>query len=165
MTKKILLPLLLIVGLSIVGYKLYKKTVAPTFTYATDTLRNLKDNSVFKIADFKEKVLIVAYFKSWCTDCARETPSLEQLVANINNKNFTIICVSDETVDKINGFKNRFAPSDNLIFCKSEKLFEENGIVVFPTTYLLDKNGAVVLSKLEGYDWLKEMERIKKLLQ
>ena len=38
------------------------------------------------------------------------------------------------------------------------------GVHVYPTTYLLNKKGEVVLSKLEGYDWSQEKETIKKLL-
>ena len=38
------------------------------------------------------------------------------------------------------------------------------GIYVFPTTYLLNKKGEVVQSKLEGYNWALEKETIKKLI-
>ena len=50
----------------------------------------------------------------------------------------------------------------NLLFTQSTKSLTSLGIHVFPTTYLLDKNGEVVQSKLEGYNWTLEKEKIEK---
>jgi hypothetical protein len=38
------------------------------------------------------------------------------------------------------------------------------GIRSFPSTFLLNKKGEVIMTKLEGYEWLQEAEAIQKLL-
>ena len=59
--------------------------------------------------------------------------------------------------------QSRFT-SHKIIFAHSAESLASLGIHVYPTTYLLNKNGAVILSKLEGYNWALEKGSIEKLL-
>lgn len=161
--KKYLSIIVLIAGLLFLGIKLYNKNVAPKMNFQNTALTLLSNNTKTTINDFSGQVVMVSFFQSWCIDCAKETPILNELATAINNDKFKTLYISDEDVRKIEGFKNRFL-SDKIIFAKSNEPLSSLGIHVYPTTYLLNKKGKTVLVKLEGYDWLKEKATIEKLL-
>lgn len=126
-------------------------------------LVTVDDNKKITINDFLGKVVIVSCFQTWCSDCAGETPVLNSLAGNLNPDNFIIIYITDEGSDKLQSFRARFA-SDNILFTFSKKSLASLGIHVYPTTFLLNKKGEVVITKLEGYDWLREEAVIRKLI-
>jgi thiol-disulfide isomerase/thioredoxin len=161
--KKYVSIIVIVAALLFIGIKLYRKNVAPAMKYQSTELTSLSGNTKTTINDLKGQVVIVSFFQSWCVDCARETPTLNELASTINNEKFKVLYISDEDVTKIEGFKNRF-PADKIIFTKSTASLSSLGIHVYPTTYLLNKKGETILAKLEGYDWLQEKNKIEKLL-
>ena len=62
--------------------------------------------------------------------------------------------VSDENFEKINRFKEQHC--NTLNYFQTNKPLNELSIRIFPTTYLLDKNGIVVMSKLNEFNWSSE---------
>lgn len=136
---------------------------APDMRFQSTELIQTDNSKKITINDFKGNVVIVSCFQTWCSDCAGETPVLNQLATQINSNQFKIIYISDENIGLINSFHSRFA-SDKIQFTKSPESLSNLGIHVFPTTYLLNKNGEVITTKLEGYNWLKEEASIRKLL-
>ena len=140
-----------------------RNAFAPGLTFANNHLQIVDSNATTTISAYKGNVLIVACFQTWCIDCARETPSLNKLASALNFEKFKVIYVSDEVIDKIKGFKNRFE-ANNILFTQSAKSLASLGISVYPTTYLINKKGVVVTTKLEGYNWENEEALIKKLI-
>lgn len=162
--KKLVIPIVILLGVGLYfGKKYYNKVVPPEMSFSNNALKRLEDGSATSVDAHKGKVIIVSCFQSWCSDCARETPVLNQLATELNDPNFKVLYISDEDQAKIYGFKNRFA-SDKIVYTQSAKSLKQLGIHVFPTTYLIDKDGKVIMTKLEGYDWLLEKQKIKDLL-
>ena len=153
--------IILAAGYSIRWYM--RKTVAPKMEFQTSELLLTAGNTKTTINDLKGNVVIVSFFQTWCGPCIQEMYVFDELLASVNSSNFKILCVSDEDKDRINMLQNRFTP-DKLMFAHSTKSLASLGIHVYPTTYLLNKNGEVIQSKLEGYNWAQEKETIKKLL-
>jgi thiol-disulfide isomerase/thioredoxin len=156
-----------IIGILLVaffGYKLVKRyLLVPKMSFGSEQITLLDSKQTSSIDGLKGNVVIVSCYQTWCGDCARETPWLNELATHINASNFTILYISDEAEEKVTRFRKRF-DSDKIVFAKSGKRLGELGIRSFPTTFLLNKNGEVVQTKLEGYDWKKETETIQKLL-
>ena len=146
------------------GIKLViNKAVAPPMRFQQEALTTIDSSLTISINDFNGTVLIVSCYQSWCIDCARETPVLNQLAADLNSDRFKIIYISDEGKEKQKAFRNRF-PADKILFTQSQKSLASLGIHVYPTTFLLNKNGEVITTKLEGYDWSAKKEAIKELI-
>lgn len=99
----------------------------------------------------KNKILIVSYFQTWCGDCVKEQPQLQQLKQRYNDT-LEILMVSDESLSKIAAFKTRFQSGLNF-YHSTQKLKAELGVSAYPTTYLLDKKGKILLKKVEGIQW------------
>lgn len=161
------MPVAVIAGcllLVVVGYKLLKRYYFfPKMTFRSEQLTRLDNGEHTNIDALKGNVLIVSCYQTWCGDCARETPVLNDLATAINSPQFKVIYISNEPAEKVNRFKSRFE-SGKILFTKTEKQPSDLGIRAFPSTFLLDKKGKVILTKLEGYDWRKEEKQIRQLL-
>ncbi len=140
-----------------------RKTVAPKMEFQSSELLLTGNNKKVIINDLKGNVVIVSFFQTWCGSCIQEMYVFDELIAKINSPKLKILCVSDESNDLINTLQNRFVPG-NILFAHSTKSLASLGIYVYPTTYLLNKKGEVIKSKLEGYNWALEKETIEKLL-
>lgn len=140
-----------------------RKTIAPKMEFQTSELLLTGTNTKITINDLKGNVVIVSFFQTWCGPCIQEMNVFDEMVAKINSINLKILCISDEDDKRINMLKNRFT-SGNISFTRSTKSLANLGIYVYPTTYLLNKKGEVIKSKLEGYNWTLEKETIGKLL-
>ena len=160
--QKKFIPLFLI---PVFAYTLYfvvfSGKIAPKHPFEKSGLTD-DQNTKVAISDFKGKVVIVTYFQSWCGDCRRELPELEALQKQFPEQ-LKVLVVTDESFEISHQVKEYL--KIDLPFYKSEKTLKEIGIHRFPTTYLLDKNGTVIESKVEGSHWnTKEIqEKILKL--
>jgi thiol-disulfide isomerase/thioredoxin len=139
------------------------KNYPPKMGFNAAELITVDDNRKITINDYRGNVVIVSCFQTWCGDCAEETPVLNQLAANLNSDQFKVLYITDEENDKLKSFRARL-PSDKILFTYSAKSLASLNIHVYPTTFLLNKSGEVIKTKLEGYDWLQEETLIKKLI-
>ncbi len=150
--------------LAFVGYRIAKRYLRiPKMSFQSEQLTLLDKGQATSIDAMKGNVVIVSCYQTWCGDCARETPWLNELVTTINSPQFTVLYISDEPDEKVTRFRNRFE-SGKIIFARSEKRLGELGIRSFPSTFLLNKKGEVIKTRLEGYDWGKDEKEIRDLL-
>ncbi|MEO6252376.1 MAG: TlpA disulfide reductase family protein [Ferruginibacter sp.] len=141
-----------------------RKTVVPKMEFQTNELLLTGSNTTTTMNDLKGKVVIVSYFQTWCGPCIQEMYIFEELITTIKSPDLKILCISDEDRDHIKQLQDRIT-YDKVLFAHSPKSLASLGIHVYPTTYLLNKKGEVVLSKLEGYNWALEKGTIEKLLK
>ena len=153
--------IILAAGWGIMWY--IRKTVPPKMKFQASELLLAASNTKTTINDLKGNVVIVSFFQTWCGPCIQEMYVFDKLIAGIHSPNLKILCISDEDDELINKLKSRFS-SGNILFAHSTKSLSSLGIHVYPTTYLLNKKGKVIQSKLEGYNWGLEKEAIEKLL-
>lgn len=144
-------------------FVVFSGRIAPSHPFEKSVLRDEKNTTV-SINDFKGNVLIVTYFQSWCTACRQELIELVKLQNHFGN-DLKVIVITDESFD-ISTQVKAYLKID-LPFLKSDKTLKQIGIRRFPTTYLLDKNGNVVESKVEGIHWyndkiIKEIDDLNK---
>ena len=96
------------------------------------------------LKDFKEKLILINFWATWCKPCRNEMPSLDSLYEDKNFKNLKIFAVNMEKPNKLKT-KNFFTVLNiknleiffdlNLNFVKEFKL---RGV---PTTILINKKG------------------------
>ncbi|MDQ3048766.1 MAG: TlpA family protein disulfide reductase [Bacteroidota bacterium] len=151
MTTKTVSTILAITAL-IFGISWYIKTykMTPALPSYEQALFNSQGVPV-KVSDLKGKFVLISYFQTWCADCIREIPSMEKLQQSVRSQKLVILLVSDESQNKLLRFKENHAGS--LDVYSSALTLKEQGIHVFPTSYLLNENGQVIMSQLQGFDW------------
>ncbi len=117
-------------------HKQNKKLENVTFTDVKDKIINLKD--------FKNKLVVINFWATWCAPCREEMPSLDKLqnLKILNNLKVIPINVGQEKIEKSADFfselniKNLELYFDNTI--KLAKTFSLRGL---PTTIIVNKEG------------------------
>jgi cytochrome c biogenesis protein CcmG, thiol:disulfide interchange protein DsbE len=148
--KKIFPVFLLLVGLAVAAwfYKAYKM-IPELPAYENDLIN--EQGQLKKLSSLKGKYVLISYFQTWCGSCIKELPSIDALQQKVGKDKLEVLIVSDEDMGKILRFKEHYC--NTLDYYQSVKLLNEINIRVFPTTYLLDPQGVVIMSKLDSYDW------------
>lgn len=108
------------------------------------------------LAAFKDKVVLVNFWATWCVPCIREMPSLDRLQASFDKEKFLILAVSvdrggaEKAVPflKKHGIKNLTTLLDRRM-----RLASALGVPGMPTSFLLDRDGRVVGSLPGIAEW------------
>ena len=163
-SRLIIIILALICAIFWAAYKYFKPFKDPAFN--TIILHKADNNKNVSLTSLQGKATIIAFFQTWCGDCIREMPTIIKLQNEINSPDLKIIMVTDETLERINTFKNRF-PNFNFEYYVVDQPLSKMGISKYPTTYLLDAQGNIKLRTFEGYDWseTKSIDLVKLMLK
>ena len=111
--------------------------------------------------NFKGKVVFVNFWATWCPPCRAEMPMIQKLYDDYKDK-IEFVFITNESWPLVKGFydKNNYdLPSYNAASDPPLKFSETNSI---PASYLLDKKGNIVVSKVGAADW--NSAKIRKLL-
>jgi peroxiredoxin len=108
----------------------------------------LEDKHLISSRDYQGKVLLVAYWSTWCNTCTQDLPALRALYDQYNSKGFEIVGVNiDVTADPVEPFLRQNKVSWPQIFqpggIESEPA-AAFGVIVPPLMILVDRQGKVV---------------------
>ncbi len=99
-----------------------------------------------------KKLILLNFWGTWCPPCREEWPTLEKLfLARQNQIDFVLIAMRDKEEDVIAFMKknNYTAP----VYIAESPITNHVLPKVFPTTFLLDKNGRILLKEDGSKDW------------
>lgn len=137
--------------LCIVAIWLYRKyRVAPNVQLEQLELYNL-DGSEFDATTLRGKTVFVNYWATWCGDCLQEMPSIETAYRNSDTNSVVFLLISDDPADKIQRYLSR--NNYPMKFVRMNTRLQEIGVHSIPTTYLYDKNGKEVFTRVGSVDW------------
>lgn len=108
----------------------------------------------------KGKVVFINFWATWCPPCRAEMPSIQKLYDDYGDKMEFVFLTSEEAA-KVNSFldKNNYnLPAFNS-YNNWPSEFEVSSI---PATFILDKNGKIVIHEVGALDW--NSDTIRKLL-
>ena len=109
---------------------------------ASTNLKNLKGN----------KLVFLNFWGTWCAPCREEWPTIEKLYQARKDKiDFVLIAMQDKEEDVLKFMKenNYTAPVYIAQSPVSKNILPKS----FPTTFLLDKNGRILLKEDASKDW------------
>ena len=118
---------------------------APDFT-----LRNLNGN-LEGLSEFKDQVVVLNFWATWCAPCLEEMPAFEKLYRRYRSQGLTVIAVSLDKGDKSK--VEKFVDEHSLTF---PVLLDLDGIAerIYPSfsipfTYVIDKKGSIA-ARVDG---------------
>tara|TARA_Y100001968_G_scaffold313202_1_gene337172 strand:- start:3017 stop:3547 length:531 start_codon:yes stop_codon:yes gene_type:complete len=127
------------------------------------------DNEIIDLKNFKNSLVIINFWATWCAPCIEEMPSLSRLQANIvfNNLQIIPINVGRDSIEKSKNFYQKLK-IDNLkiYFDKDVELANKFLLRGLPTTVFINKNGEE-FARVIGFinfddkkiiDWLKNYD-------
>lgn len=136
------LPLLIFLSASTFTSSFAKDTPALAKNFHAVTVKNEK----ITLSDFKDKVVLIDFWASWCITCRKELPFLIELYHQNENKDFVVLAINlDENRLSMKKFLEKVPshiPFPVLIDDKG-KIPTLYNIQAMPSTILVDKHGYV----------------------
>jgi len=119
---------------------------APDFEVA-----DISNNQIISLKNYKEKVVLLNFWATWCPPCRAEIPDLIQLYEKYK-ENFVIIGVSldREGIEVVKDFYSKFKINYPVVMGNPEIVKSYGGISAIPTSFLINKKGEIVQT-IVGY--------------
>ena len=114
-------------------------------------LNGLNTESI-NFSELENNVVFVNFWATWCPPCRAEMPMIQNLYNDYKDK-VSFVFVTNESWETVEKFyiKNEYnLPSYNSQSLPPNKLTETNSI---PASYLIDKEGNILISKVGSANW------------
>jgi cytochrome c biogenesis protein CcmG/thiol:disulfide interchange protein DsbE len=106
------------------------------------------------LSDLRGKVVVLNFWATWCPPCVEETPGLIQLNQRIASRNGVVLGVS---VDDDESAYKQFIQEHGINFMtsrdSSKKSAQDYGTVMYPETYIIDRQGKIARRIIGPQDW------------
>jgi peroxiredoxin len=120
------------------------------------------------LSAFRGKVVILTFWATWCGPCVAEMPSLNNLYQEFNSKGLVVIAISvDPTEQSVLSFIDRKKLAFPVLMDKNKEVyFDSYAVMGLPTTFIIDKNGAIIEKIMGEQEWAspKMKEKILNLI-
>jgi peroxiredoxin len=146
---RIYLILVLFIGGCIAFYYYHKYKMVPSVDIKKLEIVN-ENGENFDLNSLKGKKLIISFYASWCGNCLEEMREIIK-IKNTELNGIDVVCITDESLEKLNGFKERSGYP--FTFLKLKKSFPEIGINSIPVTYIVNEKMEVVEEYLGYIEW------------
>lgn len=112
----------------------------------------IDENSVpFDFNNAKGKVVLINFWATWCPPCIAEMPHLEALYSDYKDR-VLFLLVSDESPEVVSKFKAK-NEYDFKVYASMSKVPKELQTTAIPRSFILDKNGRIVIDKTGAANW------------
>ncbi len=111
------------------------------------------------LEDYKGKMIFINFWATWCPPCIAEMPSMQKLYVDYQDK-IVFLFVTTDSFEKANAFMVK----ENLTLPIYQSVTNppmEMDSSTIPATYLIDKQGNVILAKIGTANWNSDSFREK----
>lgn len=119
------------------------------------------DGANRSLAEYRGKVVLLAFWATWCTSCLAEMPALDKLHADYQGKAFSVLSVSlDGRTGPVRDFlrkKNLSLPV--LMDSEKEASFDLYAVTALPAAFLIGPDGLILERFIGEQDWCNENVR------
>ena len=112
------------------------------------------EGSARSLADYRDRIVFLNFWATWCPPCVEEMPSMQRLADILEPEGLVVVAVN---VQEDRALVERFMSDHGLSF---EVLLDRRGQVGqsyavrgLPTTVILDRNGAILARKVGFAYW------------
>ncbi|MDR1903798.1 MAG: TlpA family protein disulfide reductase [Treponema sp.] len=120
----------------------------------TDFTLPLLDGKNVKLSSFKGKVVFLNFWATWCPPCRNEMPSMEVLYQRYRNKGLEFLAVDVmEGKEEVSSFMKDFSLSFPAALDSSGNVSGLYGIRGIPTTFIIDRQGMIIVASIGGREW------------
>jgi thiol-disulfide isomerase/thioredoxin len=131
------------------GLPVQTKSAAPV-----DFSLPLTNGRVQKLSELKGKVVFLNFWATWCGPCRSEMPSMETLYRRFKDSGLEILAVNcAEEAGDVKAFMENYKLSFPTALDESGAVSRQYGIRAIPATYILDREGGIILKVTGSLDW------------
>ncbi len=108
------------------------------------------------LADFRDKVVLVNFWATWCPPCVQEIPSLNAIYEDLHDRGFVVLGISvDEDADAYEAFLDRTGVTFPTVRDPNRSVSTRYGTAKYPESYLVSREGRVLRKYVGPENWLK----------
>ncbi|MBN2424418.1 MAG: TlpA family protein disulfide reductase [Calditrichaceae bacterium] len=121
------------------------------------------NGETISLSDFREKVVFINFWATWCPPCRVEIPYFIELIDKYEGEGFVVLGVAldPREFDKVQPFADQIGINYPVVLDKTGASNLYGGIRSIPTTFVVNREGKVV-EQIVGSRPKAEFERIIK---
>ena len=133
------------------GMPLLRQTVsARDFSLST----HASAEEVTALSGYRGKVIFLNFWATWCPPCREEMPSMESLYNRFKGNDFEMLAVNIAESDAVvQSFAEEYGLSFPILFDRDSRVGSAYGVQAIPTTFIIDRDGRIVVRFVGGRDW------------
>jgi cytochrome c biogenesis protein CcmG/thiol:disulfide interchange protein DsbE len=102
------------------------------------------DGPTLRLSSYRDKIVLLDFWATWCAPCREETPNLVNLQKEYGDRGLQIIGVSmDDSAEPVHAFYLQFHMNYPVVMgnAKTGELY--GGVLGLPIAFLIDRNGRI----------------------
>ena len=108
----------------------------------------------YNISEYKDRVIVVNFWATWCTPCIKEIPSLNNLRKAMHDKSFELISINyAEKAETIREFMKMVNVEFPVLLDEEGKESAKWKVIAFPSTFVIGKDGLIHYGVNAGIEW------------
>jgi thiol-disulfide isomerase/thioredoxin len=120
------------------------------------------DGSPTSLEAFRGQVLFINMWATWCGPCVQELASIQALVESMKDSGVAFLLVSPEDPEPVQRFL-RVHGYDLPVYLEVQEMPPAFGLRALPTTFVVDRQGQIVLRHRGAADW--DQDAVRRFLQ
>lgn len=109
------------------------------------------------LGDSAGSVVLVSFWTTWCPPCLEEMPSLQRLGSALANDGLDVLAINvGESRDRVRRFRGLPGDTVDVLLDRHGENARRWGVRVYPTAFLLNRDGRIVMQVVGRVDWEDE---------
>jgi peroxiredoxin len=148
-----------VVLLAIIGQRQKFEPVLEGKTAPDFTLPDLQ-GKMYKLSDYKGKVVFINFWATWCKPCEEEMPSM-QIMYGVLKKNFhdfelLAVSVDSKEPDIVESFAKKYGLTFPILHDKKGRIKEIYKTTGVPESFIVDQNGIIAEKVWGPRNWSRQ---------
>jgi cytochrome c biogenesis protein CcmG, thiol:disulfide interchange protein DsbE len=114
------------------------------------------------LADYKDKVVLLNVWATWCEPCRVEMPSIEKLHREFGNRGLAVVAVSVDdpgSESRILDFTRELKLTFEVLHDPEQITGRNYQVTGFPETFVIARDGTIRKKKIAAEDWSSDANR------
>lgn len=101
------------------------------------------DGNLYRVKDYKGRVVILHFWASWCVPCRVEMPALQSLYKELGNKGLVVLGVAEDSSKNVMAFQDEHGLGLPVLIDQYGKGMRAYGIKAIPSSVVIGRDGAI----------------------